>query len=111
MSNYIKEYKVLGTTYGIEDFRSLGEHFFNGKDSSGKPHPHFMLWARGCRVGTAKTLDDANTKLYHYIVKRVTNKLTAAKEIVTKCKQAEYRLLMSKNNLEHFKVPKTRKIK
>ena len=111
MSNHLKEYVVLGTTYGIEDFKSPGEHFFDGKKTDGRPRPRFMLWAGGCGIGTAKTPDEADTKLYQYILERVNNKLETAEAAVAKYKQAEYHLLMFKNNLVRFKVPKIRKTK
>lgn len=107
MSNYLKEYKVLGRNYGIEDFKSPGEHFFNGKDSYGKPRPRFLLWAGGCSIDDAKTLDEANDKLYEYICDEVLTKLRAAEEEARNYQRIVYKLdSAGRGNLAQFKIIK-----
>lgn len=107
MSNYIKEYIVLGRSYGIEDFKSPGEHFFDGRDGiGGKPLPRFMLWAGGCGIGEAKTLDEAYDKLYQYIWVEVRGKLRSAEIAVEVTRQVFNKLASATGNLTHFKVNK-----
>ena len=103
MVNYIKEYEVLGRRYGIEDFKSPGEHFFNGKDSNGKRRPRFMLWAGGCGIEGAKTLDEANDNLFIHIYEEVSKKLRDTDLTFQEC-QRTVNILGCANNLAHFKI-------
>jgi len=66
---YIKEFKVSGKSYGIEDYedgKPLSDHFF-GPDYGTKRKERYQLWAGGCGIGRATNLQDAELKLSNYI--------------------------------------------
>lgn len=110
MSNYLKEYEVLGRKYGIEDFKSPGKHFFDGKDGlNGKSRPRFMLWAGGCGIGYAKTLTEANDHLYLYIYETLISRLQKAKDEYKSLEHAVGLLGLCNNNLATFKIKKGKK--
>lgn len=106
MENYIKEYEILSRRYGIEDFKSPGEHFFGGKDSHGKHRPRFMLWAGGCGIGYVETLTEANDCLYLYIYETLDTDLRKAKAKYRAIEHVVGLLGLGKNNLSRFKVKK-----
>lgn len=106
MVNYIETYNVLGRCYGIEDFKSPGEHFFDGKDVTGKPRLRFMLWAGGCGLDNGhKTLREARKALLSYIRKCVLQELSTAKARVKLCNSAIHALdkTDSKKGKQHAK--------
>lgn len=112
MSNYIEEYKVLGRTYGIEDFKSPGKHFFDGKDGySGKPLPRFMVWSGGCGIGRRSTRREAREHLFLHIRERLLHKYTQAKKEVRLCEVTSDALGISPTSLNQFKVNKKDKMK
>lgn len=105
MANYIKEYEVIGHRYGIEDFKSKGEHWFGGKDvHTEKQMPRFMLWAGGCGIGSATSLEMANDKLYHYILEDVSRQLRQTKFRLQECERAWDCLDAAPINLSAFKI-------
>lgn len=111
MSNYIEEYLVLGRRYGIEDFKSPGGHFFNGKDpATGKPEPRFMLWAGGCGIGLGtKTLKEAREYLHAYITTTITHELNIARRQVKECQKELNRLGATPPGLQNVLTRKKKK--
>lgn len=105
MANYIEEYVVLGKLYGIEDFKSKGDHFFDGKDIDGKPRPRFMLWAGGCGICKGHhNLKEARNTITGYIHNDVARELLLARKRAKACE-----IILNKIHttvLDQFKVAK-----
>lgn len=70
MSEYTKQYKACGRTYGIEDLEDGKKNHWNlGKKKGQQGYSRFLLWAGGCGVGRAKTLQQAKIDMQAHIVK------------------------------------------
>jgi len=67
---YIETFVILGTEYGIEDFkdgRPSSEHFMM-EERRKRKEPRFQCWRGGSGIGSAKTLALARKKIYEYAV-------------------------------------------
>ena len=69
MVTLIEKFEVLGVgRLGIEDYESLGYHFFPGEYKSGKCG-RYRVWNGGSSFGTADTLEEAREGVLRYVVK------------------------------------------
>src|SRR3990167_3640218 len=69
MTNYIEEFTILNRRYGIEDYKSPGDHFMQDKATH-----RYQLWAGGCGVDNADSLKEARDKLFSHVISDVTAK-------------------------------------
>lgn len=44
--DYVESYRIVGTTYGIEDYEQPGDHF-----CVSEKHKRFECWVNGCGIG------------------------------------------------------------
>lgn len=73
MGNYRETFTILSRTYGIEDLDQPGPHFFVTRTQDA--HGRFRLWAGGCSIGQANTIEEARQKLHAYIATRLGENL------------------------------------
>jgi hypothetical protein len=103
--NLTEEFKVLDYSYGIEDFKSPGEHFFDGLTGiGGKPLPRFMLWTGGCVIGHFEDLKEAREYLFDYIRMEFRRKRAEAKAAFDRSNKILEKLGNDPLNLGQFKA-------
>jgi hypothetical protein len=64
MVKYRESFKVNGRLYGIEDYEDgQDDHFMPDRATQ-----RFHLWAGGCGIGGANSIEDARRLVHSYIV-------------------------------------------
>lgn len=105
MVDYVEEFTVLGKRLGIEDMEDTRpgvEHFFPEHATH-----RYQLWAGGCGVGRANTIQEAREILHDYAIRqardladKATRSLEAANAVLKKLGEDPTYLFRFENNDE-----------
>lgn len=85
--DYIEEWTVLGSRYGIEDYDQPGNHFMPEMH-----HRRFCLWQNGCSFGRADTIEEARKGFIIYVTKRLSSERQAAEDNLKAIEQEQIRV-------------------
>lgn len=96
---YSETYIIGGRTYGIEDYKMPGDHFFPDH-----PHKRFRVWVGGNGFGQHDKINEARKAIYDYALSQTNTEYHAYQERMAQAQRTLQKLGDDPFNLGRFRA-------